>query len=113
MLPHRISVALLCALFMSGAILGTMPSCGKSARSAPACCKNEAACPMHQERAACGFNACNSDRADSSIVVTHRAVLSTGIAAVDVPERDRPFETATLHIAWASVVPLTPPPRVG
>ncbi|MEA2238344.1 MAG: hypothetical protein QOC81_3068 [Thermoanaerobaculia bacterium] len=113
-MPHRISVALLCALFVSGAILGTMPSCGtKPVRSGAACCRNETTCPMHQERAACGFNTCQSDSAESSIVVTHRAVLADGTVALDVPQRDRAFESAASHLAWVSVVPLTPPPRVG
>jgi hypothetical protein len=112
-LLHRLSVAILCALLASGAILGAIPSCGRSATSArPACCKSEATCPMHQ-KGALGFNACHRDANNAITVTTHRAVLAIADASIESAPDERTFE-ATLHVPIeSSLVPSTPPPRLG
>ncbi len=87
MLLHRLSVAILCALLASGAILGAIPSCGRSATSAgPACCRSAATCPMHQKDAL-GFNACHREDNNAITVTTHRAVLAiTGASSESAPD---------------------------
>ncbi|HXH92067.1 MAG TPA: hypothetical protein VNN25_10840 [Thermoanaerobaculia bacterium] len=113
MLPHRLSAAILCALLASGAILGGIPSCGRSATSAgPACCRSEATCPMHQ-KGALGLNACHRDANNAITVTTHRAVLASAVGAIEIAPDDQTFE-ATLHVPIAvSLIPSTPPPRRG
>src|SRR4051794_9714590 len=115
MLMHRLKTAVVCLLVMSGAILGTVPSCGRSATPAgPVCCKNEATCPMHQKHAAFGFDVCRGDGAAASAVTTsHRAVLATTIEVATAPQRDHVFPTATILLPTVSVRPGTPPPRLG
>ncbi|MEA2417570.1 MAG: hypothetical protein QOI58_4227 [Thermoanaerobaculia bacterium] len=115
LLIHRLRVAVLCVLLTSGAILGTMPSCGRSATPAgPACCKSEATCPMHHKDASFGFNACSGDRAAISAIATpHRAVLATAVSIAAAPHRDHVFETKTILLPTVFVVPVTPPPRLG
>jgi hypothetical protein len=110
---QRLSVAILCALLASGAILGAIPSCGRSATSAgPACCKSEATCPMHQ-KGALGFNACNRDANNAITVTMHRAVLATAGASIEIAQNDQTFEV-TRHVPIeSSLVPSTPPPRIG
>jgi hypothetical protein len=115
MLRYRIKVAALCALLISGAILGTMPSCGRSATAAgPACCRNEASCPMHQKHASFGFDVCRGDGAVASAVTTpHRAVLATAVRIADATHYDQVFETKTILLPSISDAPFTPPPRLG
>jgi hypothetical protein len=113
MLLHRLSIAILCALLASGAILTAIPSCGRSAASArPSCCKSEATCPMHQ-KGALGFNACHRDADNAITVTTHRAVLTIASASIEIGPDEQTFE-ATLQIPIeSSIVPSTPPPRLG
>jgi len=115
MLTYRLRAAVLCVLLASGAILGTMPSCGRSiTKAGPACCKSEATCPMHQKHASFGFNACSGDRAAISAVTTpHRAVLANAFSIADAPHRDHEFATKTIRLPTVSVIPGTPPPRLG
>jgi hypothetical protein len=115
MLMHRLKAAVLCALLTSGAILGTMPSCGRTITQAgPVCCRNEATCPMHQKHSSFGFNACTRDRAAASAVMTpYRAVFATALIVVDAPHRDHVFATKTILLPSASIAPGTPPPRLG
>ena len=117
MLAYRLSVAFLCALLVGGATVGTVPACArKSASQRPACCRNEAACPMHQKQSSgvLGFNTCHGDAADSTTVMTsHRAVLTASVSTIAVPRDDRRFETTVQLPTWFSRVPLTPPPRLG
>jgi hypothetical protein len=117
MLPYRLSVAVLCALLLSGAVVGTTPSCGRKATArGPACCRREATCPMHQRHTsgALGFNACQGDGTDAANVVTdHRAVLTNGVSTMVVPERANAFEATVQFLPQISLVPLTPPPRLG
>jgi hypothetical protein len=110
---HRLSIAVLCALLTYGAILGTMPSCGRSVTlSAPACCKNEATCPMHQKHASFGFDVCSGTGSLKSAVTTsHRAVLQTAICIARASYCDQAFETTTILLPSVSTAPGTPPPR--
>jgi hypothetical protein len=114
MLQHRLWVALLCALLASGSILGSLPSCARKAT--PACCRNEATCPMHQKHAggALGLRACGGDAATTSAVGTcHRAVFATAVRAIAVPQGPRTFVTAAIRLPQVSAVPRTPPPRAA
>jgi hypothetical protein len=112
-LLHRLSVAILCTLLASGAILGAIPSCGRSATSAgPACCKSEATCPMHQ-KGALGFNACHRDANNAITVTTHRAVLAIADASIEIAADEQTFETTLQLPIESSLVPSTPPPRLG
>ncbi|MGA8806734.1 MAG: hypothetical protein WB973_02575 [Thermoanaerobaculia bacterium] len=115
MLLHRLNALLLCAILAAGAILGTMPSCGRSATPAgPACCKSEATCPMHQKHAAFGFNTCSGDRAAvSAVTAPHRAILATAVSIASASYRDHVFETKTILLPSVVVFPATPPPRLG
>jgi hypothetical protein len=115
MLTYRLKVAVLCALLASGAIVGRMPSCGRSVTPAgPACCKNEATCPMHQKHASFGFDVCRGDSAAASAVTTgHRAVLTTAVCIAGARHRDQVFETKTILLPPVCVFPITPPPRLG
>src|SRR4051794_5042317 len=106
MLMHRLKAVVVCLLVMSGAILATVPSCGRSATTAaaPVCCRNEATCPMHQKHAAFGFNVCRGDGAAASTVMTwHRAVLATTIEVANAPKRDQSFPLATILLPTVSV----------
>jgi hypothetical protein len=115
MLTHRLKTALLCLLLTSGAILGTMPSCGRGVTPARAvCCKNEVTCPMHQKHAAFGFDVCRGDGSGASAVATsHRAVLAAAIEIADTPQRDHVLSMAAILLPAISVLPGTPPPRLG
>jgi hypothetical protein len=111
---YRVSVAILCTLLLSGAILGTTANCGrKTTSSRPTCCKNEAMCPMHQKSAP-GFNTCEGDGTTMTAAVAHhRAVLSPAVVIAGVPQRDQSFETETVFLPSIPVVPTTPPPRTA
>src|SRR4051812_50087177 len=62
MLMHRLKTAVVCLFVTIGAIVGTIPSCGRAVTPAgPVCCKNEATCPMHQKHAAFGLDVCRGD----------------------------------------------------
>jgi hypothetical protein len=114
MLMHRLKAAVLCLLLTSGAILGTMPSCGRGVTQAAVCCKNEATCPMHQKHAAFGFNVCHGESVTGSAVTTsHRAVLATPIQIANAPQRDHVFPMATILLPTVFILPGTPPPRLG
>jgi hypothetical protein len=115
MLMHRLKTTVVFLLVMSGAILGTMPSCGRSATPVAAvCCKNEATCPMHQKHAAFGFDVCRGDGGAASAVTTsHRAVLATTPEVVNAPQRDHSFPIATILLPTVSILPGTPPPRLS
>lgn len=112
-MPHRLFVAILCVLLASGAILGAIPSCGRSATPAgPSCCKSEATCPMHQKDAL-GFNACNRDNNNAITVTTHRAVLAVAGESIEIAPDEQTFETTLQVPIESSLVPSTPPPRIG
>jgi hypothetical protein len=117
MLQRRVSVVVLCALLASGSILGRLPSCARKATSAgPACCRNEATCPMHQKHTggALGLRSCGGDAATTPAVATcHRAVFMTALCVVAIPEADRTFENASIRLPQVSAVPRTPPPRIA
>jgi hypothetical protein len=115
MLMDRLKVTVLCALLTSGAILGTLPSCGRRVTpSGPVCCSNEATCPMHQRHAAFGLDVCSGNGAPTSAVTTqHRAILPTDVCVERAPDRDHVFETKTVLLPFVSVLPDTPPPRLG
>src|SRR5258706_13642779 len=103
-LMHRLNVAVLCALLTSGAILGTMPSCGRSVTaSGPVCCRNEATCPMHQHHASFGFDVCRGGGAAASAMTTqHRAVLATAVCIAGAPHRDQLVEINTILLPYVS-----------
>ncbi len=110
---HRLSVAILCALLASGAILGAIPSCERSATPAgPACCKSAATCPMHQKDAL-GFSACHRDASNAITVTTHRAVLAIADASIEIAPDEQTFEATQQVPIESSLVPSTPPPRLG
>src|SRR4051794_23856596 len=115
MLMHRLKTAVVCLFVTIGAILGTMPSCGRSVTPAAAvCCKNEATCPMHQKHTAFGFNVCRGDGdAASTATTSHRAVLATTIEIANTPQRDDVFPPAAILLPTVSILPGTPPPRLG
>ena len=111
---YRLSVAILCTLLLSGAILGTAPNCGrKMSASRPSCCRSEATCPMHQKSAP-GFNTCEGDGVATTAAVIHpRAVLSPAVVIACVPQRDHSFESETVFLPSIAVIPTTPPPRIA
>jgi hypothetical protein len=116
MLLYRLSAAVLCALLLSSAIVSTKPSCGRKVTPAgAACCRNEVTCPMHRsDGGALGINACHGDGADTAaVVIHHRAVLTCGIYMVDDSQGGRAFESARILLPLVSVIPRTPPPRIG
>src|SRR4051794_24169050 len=115
MLMHRLKTAVVCLFVTIGAIVGTIPSCGRSATPAGAvCCKNEATCPMHQKHAAFGLDVCRGDGGVASAVTTsHRAVLAATIEIANVPQRDHVFPPAAILLPTVSILPGTPPPRLG
>jgi hypothetical protein len=117
MLPHRVWVAVFCAFLASGSILGRLPSCARKATPAgPACCRNEATCPMHQKHTggALGLRACGGDAGTTATVATyHRAVFATAVRAIAIPHAVRTFETTTIRLPQIAAVPRTPPPRVA
>jgi hypothetical protein len=115
MLMRRVKMALVCLLVMSGTIIGTVPSCGRSVTPAGAvCCKNEATCPMHQKHAAFGFDVCRGDGAAASALTTsHRAVLAATIEVAGAPHRVDVFPAAAILLPTLSILPGTPPPRLG
>ena len=117
MLARRFLVAVVCAVVISGAMVTFAPACGRAARNgAPACCRNEATCPMHQKHATgtAGLMACHGDGSEQlTIVTSHRAVLASFTASFFIPEQARTFGTTTIHVRSLAPVPLTPPPRLG
>jgi hypothetical protein len=67
---------------------------------------------MHQKDAL-GFNACHRDANNAITVTTHRAVLAIDGASIEIAPDAQTFE-ATLHVPIeSSLVPSTPPPRLG
>jgi hypothetical protein len=67
---------------------------------------------MHQ-KGALGLNACNRDANNAVTVTTHRAVLTIADALIAIAPDEQTFLEA-LHIPIeSSLVPSTPPPRLG
>ena len=112
MLRYRVTIGILCALLLSGAILGTTPSCGRKIGAArPACCRNEATCPMHQKDAS-GFNACHDGEETIALVTPHSAVLAMNVFVDDIPPREHRFASRTMSVLPSpTAAPWTPPPR--
>jgi hypothetical protein len=117
MLARRLFVAVICAVVSSGAMMRFAPACDRAARAgAPACCRNEATCPMHQKHSGgtAGLMPCHGDGSDQlTIVIAQRAVLTSSAASLFLPERARTFVTPALRIRSLARAPLTPPPRIG
>lgn len=67
---------------------------------------------MHQ-KGALGFNACNRDANNAITMTTHRAVLAITDTSIEIAPEKQTFE-ATLQVPIElSLVPSTPPPRLG
>jgi len=69
---------------------------------------------MHQKHASFGFNACSGDRAAiSAVTAPQRAILAPAVSIAAAPHQEHVFEMETILLPTVSIIPVTPPPRLG
>ena len=109
------AAVMLCAIALGSAMPGAMPNCGRRiTKSGPACCLNEATCPMHHKQPSIALGTCHGGRTDSPIVVVHHnAVLVTTAAVQQTPVERRIGVTSASLVLSEPRIPATPPPRSG